>query len=258
LRFLGSAGGVGAISATVFGVTGFLAPAAAALTVACFFGITGEFAATDLLDIAAAMVAAGFLGTAVGLLAAALIADGFLTGATALVVAGLPTAGLVTGATAFVVFALAAGFLAAPVLGLVAPESAEAFLLFRGFVTAGATLAATAFLAVTAGFLAADALTMAAGFFTAAAGFFRTAAFTLTGVATDALDSVFFAAAGFLTTADFDSATLFVTLFTLLTSATLAEEALVAAGLEAVSFAAGLLLVLDSVMANSRGQDGRF
>jgi hypothetical protein len=153
---------------------------------------------------------------------------------------------LVTGATAFVVFALAAGFLAAPVLGLVAPESAEAFLLFRGFVTAGATLAATAFLAVTA------------GFFTAAAGFFRTAAFTLTGVATDALDSVFFAAAGFLTTADFDSATLFVTLFTLLTSATLAEEALVAAGLEAVSFAAGLLLVLDSVMANSRGQDGRF
>jgi hypothetical protein len=197
------------------------------------------------------MLAAGFLGTAVGLLAAALVADGFLTGATALVVAGLPTAGLVTGATAFVVFALAAGFLAAPVLGLVAPESAEAFLLFRGFVTAGDTLAATAFLAVTAGFLAAGALTMAAGFF-------RTAAFTLTGVATDALDSVFFAAAGFLTTADFDSATLFVTLFTLLTSATLAEEALVAAGLEAVSFAAGLLLVLDSVMANSRGQDGRF
>jgi hypothetical protein len=150
-----------------------------------------------------------------------------------------------------------------PTAGLVATESAEAFLLFRGFVTAGATLAATAFLAVTAGFLAADALTMAAGFFTAAAGFFRTAAFTLTGVATDALDSVFFAAAGFLTTADFDSATLFVTLFTLLTSATLAEEAfeeeaLVAAGLEAVSFAAGLLLVLDSVMANSRGQDGRF
>jgi hypothetical protein len=251
LRFLGSAGGVGAISATVFGVTGFLAPDAAALTVACFFGITGEFAATDLLGIAAAMVAAGFLGTAAGLLAAALVADGFLTGATALVVAGLPTAGLVTGATAFVVFAFAAGFLAAPVLGLVAPESAEAFLLFRGFVTAGATLAATAFLAVTAGFLAAGALTMAAGFFT-------TAAFTLTGVATDALDSVFFAAAGFLTTADFDSATLFVTLFTLLTSATLAEEALVAAGLEAVSFAAGLLLVLDSVMANSRGQDGRF
>jgi hypothetical protein len=38
----------------------------------------------------------------------------------------------------------------------------------------------------------------------------------------------------------------------------LEEEALVAAGLEAVSFAAGLLLVLDSVMANSRGQDDRF
>jgi hypothetical protein len=93
-----------------------------------------------------------------------------------------------------------------------------------------------------------------------AAGFFTAAAFTLTGAATDVLGSVFFAAAGFLATADFDSATLFVTF---LTSATLAdealeEEALVAAGLEAVSFAAGLLLVLDSVMANSRGQDGRF
>jgi hypothetical protein len=232
LRFLGSACGVAAVSAILFGVTDFLLPATSALTEACFFGITGEFAAPDLLGIAAVMVADGFLETAVGLLAAALVAAGFLTGATPLVVAGLPTA------------------------GLVATESAEAFLLFRGFVTAGATLAATAFLAVTAGFWAAGALTMTAGFFTAVA-------FTLTGVATDALDSVFFAAAGFLTTADLDSATLLVTFLTLLTSATLAEEAfeeeaLVAAGLEAVSFAAGLLLVLDSVMANSRGQDGRF